>query len=144
MYSVRTDNGCVVFFSSRRRHTRCALVTGVQTCALPIYLIVTTSRGGTLRNYTFELSARGGPIGAGSPNTFFQVRFRYPEDERERAVRMAAAQDAMRLAAVEAAAVKGALDRGVIEGPRNLAYKIQGSAALQPSEVSDKIGRAHV
>src|SRR3546814_20990516 len=26
-----------VFFSSRRRHTICALVTGVQTCALPIY-----------------------------------------------------------------------------------------------------------
>src|SRR3546814_4720122 len=24
------------FFSSRRRHTRCALVTGVQKCALPI------------------------------------------------------------------------------------------------------------
>src|SRR3546814_5936821 len=29
----------VFFFSSRRRHTRCALVTGVQTCALPIYPI---------------------------------------------------------------------------------------------------------
>src|SRR3546814_6385933 len=27
-------------FSSRRRHTRCALVTGVQTCALPISLFV--------------------------------------------------------------------------------------------------------
>src|SRR3546814_2639801 len=27
----------VLFFASRRRHTRCALVTGVQTCALPIY-----------------------------------------------------------------------------------------------------------
>src|SRR3546814_1829072 len=26
-----------LFFSSRRRHTKCALVTGVQTCALPIY-----------------------------------------------------------------------------------------------------------
>src|SRR3546814_4660880 len=26
-----------VFFSSSRRHTRCALVTGVQTCALPIF-----------------------------------------------------------------------------------------------------------
>src|SRR3546814_1370917 len=26
-----------LFFSSRRRHTRCALVTGVQTCALPIF-----------------------------------------------------------------------------------------------------------
>src|SRR3546814_6484051 len=31
---------CELFFSSRRRHTRCALGTGVQTCALPI------SRGG--------------------------------------------------------------------------------------------------
>src|SRR3546814_2425381 len=28
------------FFSSRRRHTRCALVTGVQTCALPIFVNV--------------------------------------------------------------------------------------------------------
>src|SRR3546814_2133736 len=32
---------CVRFFcSSRRRHTRCALVTGVQTCALPICPVV--------------------------------------------------------------------------------------------------------
>src|SRR3546814_9768853 len=29
-------NTCVFFFSRRRRHTRCALVTGVQKCALPI------------------------------------------------------------------------------------------------------------
>src|SRR3546814_15406772 len=29
--------GTLFFFSSRRRHTRCALVTGVQTCALPIF-----------------------------------------------------------------------------------------------------------
>src|SRR3546814_7859395 len=28
------------FFSSRRRHTSCALVTGVQTCALPIWILV--------------------------------------------------------------------------------------------------------
>src|SRR3546814_19274164 len=28
---------CIFFFSSRRRHTICALVTGVQTCALPIW-----------------------------------------------------------------------------------------------------------
>src|SRR3546814_13646696 len=28
------------FFSSRRRHTSCALVTGVQTCALPILCVV--------------------------------------------------------------------------------------------------------
>src|SRR3546814_18731257 len=38
------------FFSSRRRHTRCALVTGVQTCALPI-----SSR-------TDRLGARLGPV----------------------------------------------------------------------------------
>src|SRR3546814_6066362 len=30
-----SESAC--FFSSRRRHTRCALVTGVQTCALPIW-----------------------------------------------------------------------------------------------------------
>src|SRR3546814_2427480 len=41
-YDIRLEEVCVVgclfifFFSSRRRHTRCALVTGVQTCALPI------------------------------------------------------------------------------------------------------------
>src|SRR3546814_8568410 len=34
---VEREFYCVFFFfSSRRRHTRCALVTGVQTCALPI------------------------------------------------------------------------------------------------------------
>src|SRR3546814_10771684 len=39
------------FFSSRRRHTRCALVTGVQTCALPILPVAIPGRapaeGGT-------------------------------------------------------------------------------------------------
>src|SRR3546814_7777422 len=33
------------FFASRRRHTRCALVTGVQTCALPICSTITTATG---------------------------------------------------------------------------------------------------
>src|SRR3546814_11723906 len=33
-------------FSSRRRHTRCALVTGVQTCALPIYVHQVLKPGG--------------------------------------------------------------------------------------------------
>src|SRR3546814_6310270 len=32
------------FFSSRRRHTRCALVTGVQTCALPILRMTSSTR----------------------------------------------------------------------------------------------------
>src|SRR3546814_4560909 len=36
-----------VFFSSRRLHTICALVTGVQTCALPIYFAVEVKEPGT-------------------------------------------------------------------------------------------------
>src|SRR3546814_10407462 len=34
----------VFFFSSRRRHTGCALVTGVQTCALPICSIISPDK----------------------------------------------------------------------------------------------------
>src|SRR3546814_2565063 len=56
-----------VFFSSRRRHTRCALVTGVQTCALPIsygtYDNINRARaegieveGGVQLNESFSLS----------------------------------------------------------------------------------------
>src|SRR3546814_6503820 len=37
---------CSFFFSSRRRHTRCALVTGVQTCALPIFAVGLAALGG--------------------------------------------------------------------------------------------------
>src|SRR3546814_7311980 len=33
-----------VFLSSRRRHTSCALVTGVQTCALPIFFSYLSQR----------------------------------------------------------------------------------------------------
>src|SRR3546814_4891047 len=40
----------VVFFSSRRRHTRCALVTGVQTCALPI-----SAKDAVIMTYIHEL-----------------------------------------------------------------------------------------
>src|SRR3546814_6139307 len=35
-FIIYVDVMTFFFFSSRRRHTRCALVTGVQTCALPI------------------------------------------------------------------------------------------------------------
>src|SRR3546814_6979282 len=41
---------CCVFFSSRRRHTRCALVTGVQTCALPICFQAETPAGTILHS----------------------------------------------------------------------------------------------
>src|SRR3546814_3944569 len=41
---VMSGNCLLFFFSSRRRHTRCALVTGVQTCALPIFRVKTPRR----------------------------------------------------------------------------------------------------
>src|SRR3546814_4828407 len=41
------------FFSSRRRHTRCALVTGVQTCALPIYGTAATASAGRRPGHRF-------------------------------------------------------------------------------------------
>src|SRR3546814_10181229 len=53
------------FFSSRRRHTRCALVTGVQTCALPISpimlrrnKIIGRGPGGTARVYRARFATR--------------------------------------------------------------------------------------
>src|SRR3546814_13478131 len=50
---------------------------------------------------------------------------------------MRATQEAQRVAALQANAVRGALDHGVIDGPRNLNYKVQGDSDLQPSEISD-------
>src|SRR3546814_13508450 len=44
----------IFFFSSRRRHTRCALVTGVQTCALPIYPEITVSANSLFERITSE------------------------------------------------------------------------------------------
>src|SRR3546814_4617606 len=55
--------GCVFLFSSRRRHTRCALVTGVQTCALPISVCAKSLR--CLQTDGAHLDAGGGaaPVG---------------------------------------------------------------------------------
>src|SRR3546814_16627240 len=59
---------CLVFlFSSRRRHTRCALVTGVQTCALPISpadVLITASRAATLKLVN-QRAAASGPVRIG-------------------------------------------------------------------------------
>src|SRR3546814_15040483 len=44
------------FFSSRRRHTSCALVTGVQTCALPI-LAATATIESAHRTFRSEITA---------------------------------------------------------------------------------------
>src|SRR3546814_5435786 len=56
--------GCF-FFSSRRRHTRCALVTGVQTCALPISIATTSKRAVEAMDYPVLLGKScAAPYGA--------------------------------------------------------------------------------
>src|SRR3546814_8212975 len=54
------------FFSSRRRHTRCALLTGVQTCALPICILDTLFRELERRCFKIEADA---VTGRGSRHT---------------------------------------------------------------------------
>src|SRR3546814_3992260 len=51
MYALLTFDVVFFFFSSRRRHTICALVTGVQTCALPISFVELSSKLNTRRDH---------------------------------------------------------------------------------------------
>src|SRR3546814_1564173 len=54
------------FFASRRRHTRCALVTGVQTCALPIFADVGGERRKGQAAAAFDTDRAGAGVdGAG-------------------------------------------------------------------------------
>src|SRR3546814_15230526 len=57
----------VLFFSSRRRHTRCALVTGVQTCALPISTKLSCSRPKRERPTIRRRASHGRRPGSSSP-----------------------------------------------------------------------------
>src|SRR3546814_1767790 len=74
MLNVMMD--IVFFFSSRRRHTRCALVTGVQTCALPIskprpalVAFITAGDGDTAANLDALVAGGADVIELGMPFT---------------------------------------------------------------------------
>src|SRR3546814_1256400 len=54
MYYISIMGIHVIFFSSRRRHTRCALVTGVQTCALPISRDIAATLGAEHHEHIFS------------------------------------------------------------------------------------------
>src|SRR3546814_9379900 len=66
MFMFACSSAGLFFFSSRRRHTRCALVTGVQTCALPISvlprLIVEGDSGEGPQPTALKLYCRGAPL----------------------------------------------------------------------------------
>lgn len=94
-------------------------------------LIVTTrTPSAETRHYAFELGMRGA---ASRAAPFFVVQFRYPRDEGRR---LEAALDA-EARALEARIVQLRLERGALQGPRNLAYELQGSLDIAPSEVTD-------
>src|SRR3546814_2627107 len=60
----------VWFYSSRRRHTRCALVTGVQTCALPISLFCSTAEVDAARAFDAALEIIAGEPDAATLGQF--------------------------------------------------------------------------
>src|SRR3546814_18974792 len=61
----------IFFFSSRGRHTKCALVTGVQTCALPIFkfcdsrIAVFRGEDGVVRAVSARCKHMGADVGLG-------------------------------------------------------------------------------
>ncbi|WP_269714865.1 TrbG/VirB9 family P-type conjugative transfer protein [Caulobacter sp. NIBR2454] len=97
--------------------------------ARPTNLIVATrAPDGSIRNYAFDLK-----VAARKDDGPWMLRFTYPADDR---VRLAAVVDAKE-AQLRARLIQLQLDRGAVEGPRNLAWSLQGSVTLAPSEVSD-------
>ncbi|MBP2307498.1 P-type conjugative transfer protein VirB9 [Azospirillum melinis] len=93
--------------------------------------VVTRRADGSLRSYQLHLIAE--QSGKDTGCAIYAVRFRYPQDERaERADRRTQAAEQIRERDAQAR-----LAAAWTEGPRNWRYVAQGSAALEPAEVSD-------
>ncbi len=94
--------------------------------------VVTTRRDGSTRSYQMELTVRDGSVEAGQ-NTYFYVKFRYPEDEAA----FRRQQAASRALASQAKDADNVLALHEAYGPRNWRYSAQGSQALEPQSVYD-------
>src|SRR3546814_3462106 len=70
----------VGLFSSRRRHTRCALVTGVQTCALPICREFPQAAGGDVGGYPCAAGEAGRPAAQHADPAFHRLAGEAPTD----------------------------------------------------------------
>ena len=109
--------GNILFLKPRERHPS----TNLQ--------VVTTRRDGRKRSYQFELVINEGSLA----ESYFVVRFAYPEDDVERR-----RQDAgLRNSAAEAAVIDETFAAQARFGPRNWRYSAQGSASLEPDTVYD-------
>lgn len=99
--------------------------------AKPTNLLVSTRKGQASRHYAFELTSRAGDLAG--PGAVFQVRFRYPDDEKALLDAALAAQARN----LEGQILNLQLQGAILEGPRNLAYRRQGALSLAPSEITD-------
>src|SRR3546814_5315748 len=112
------------FFSSRRRHTRCALVTGVQTCALPIFWVededLDVARSEPEFVARFErVKARRSSVGAGprakeAVNVPHKFAFRSNRDEVALVIPRVSSENRPFLPV-------GLVERDIILGDRNFA-----------------------
>lgn len=109
--------GNILFLKPRERHP----ATNLQ--------VVTTRRDGRKRSYQFELSINETSL----DDSYFMVRFAYPEDEAEQR-RLEAGE---RRSAAEAGAIDNTLAIQAQYGPRNWRYSAQGSPDLEPDSVYD-------
>ena len=91
--------------------------------------VVTTRRDARKRSYQFELAINGGAL----TESYFVVRFAYPEDEAERR----RLETGLRRSAAEAGAIDESFAAHAQFGPRNWRYSAQGSPALDPETVYD-------
>src|SRR3546814_1196577 len=113
----------VFFFLSRRRHTRCALVTGVQTCALPV-------------------AAKPEPVARRVEADAFQQ----PLGGAEAALQVSDRPDAHALECKRLArCTKSTTDNCPARPPGSRpAPAISAASALPANELRSEIGRAHV
>lgn len=109
--------GNILFLKPREKHP----TTNLQ--------VVTTRRDGRKRSYQFELSIAEGSLA----ESYFVVRFAYPEDEAERR-RLEAS---FRRSDAEGRAIDQTLATHAQFGPRNWRYSAQGAPALEPDAVYD-------
>lgn len=94
--------------------------------------VVTSRQDGTKRSYQFELQVREGDVSIGN-ETYFLVKFRYPEDEALRKKLAAAAKAEQH----EASFIDDVLNSHEDFGPRNWAYVAQGSTLIEPKAIYD-------
>lgn len=114
------NGGSMLFIKPREHHPP----TNMQ--------VVTARRDGSKRSYIFELTSRDGGISNGT-ESYFLVRFQYPQDEAEKA----RAEAEIRQAAAHAREADNTLTFHQSYGPRNWSYSAQGSAPFEPQAVYD-------